>query len=202
MGRRWAQFLIDQTGGKGKMLMVNGVAGTSVDTDRRAGAQEVWAANPGVTVVEVVGEWDPGKAQSATATALAANPDIAGVWCQGGTDGAVRAFLDAGKPLVPFAGEAENGFRKQMLEYKDQFQAYSIGQTPGMVCVAIRAAISLLSGEPVPTAVAIPLPEAKTADLQPGVNVFPDGPNDFFTPIQVPACGVNLTFEQIDKQQV
>ena len=202
MGRRWAQFLVDQTGGKGKMLMVNGVAGTSVDTDRRAGAQEVWAANTGISVVEVVGEWDPGKAQSATATALAANPDIAGVWCQGGTDGAVRAFLDAGKPLVPFAGEAENGFRKQMLEYKDKFQAYSIGQTPGMVCVAIRAAISLLSGEPVPTAVSIPLPEAKTADLQPGVNVFPDGPNDFFTPIQVPACGVNLTFEQIDKQQV
>ena len=69
----------------------------------------------GYSIVEVIGDWDPGKAQTVTATALAANPDFAGVWCQGGTDGVVRAFLDAGVPLVPVAGEAENGFRKQML---------------------------------------------------------------------------------------
>ena len=131
MGRRWAQWLVDQTGGKGKILMVNGVQGTGVDQERRQGAAEVWKANPGITTVEVIGDWDPGKAQTATATALAANPDFAGVWCQGGTDGVVRAFLDAGVPLVPVAGEAENGFRKQMLEYKDKFQGYSIGQTPG-----------------------------------------------------------------------
>ena len=202
MGRRWAQFLVDETGGQGKILMVNGVAGTGVDTERRRGAAEVFGANPGITTVEVVGNWDPGTAQTATATALSANPDIAGVWCQGGTDGAVRAFLDAGRPLVPFAGEAENGFRKQMLQFADQMPAYSIGQSPGLVAVSIRAAISLLQGQPVPRAVSVPLPEARTADLQPGVNVFPDGPDNFFTPIQIPACGVNLTFEEVDRQQV
>ena len=150
MGRRWAQWLVEQTGGEGKILMVNGVQGTGVDQERREGAFEVWNANPGIEAIEVVGDWDPGKAQSVTATALAANPDFAGVWCQGGTDGVVRAFLDAGVPLVPVAGEAENGFRKQMLEYKDEFQGYSIGQTPGLVCVSMRAALSLLMGEPVP----------------------------------------------------
>jgi ribose transport system substrate-binding protein len=202
MGRRWAQFLVEQTGGQGKILMVNGVAGTSVDTERRQGAQEVWDANAGISIVEVVGDWDPGKAQQATATALAAHSDIVGVWCQGGTDGAVRAFLDAGRPLVPVAGEAENGFRKQMLQYQDQFKGYSIGQTPGLVCVSIRAAISLLLGEPVPQAVSVPLPEAKTEDLVPGVNVFPDAPDDFFTATTIPDCGVNLSFEQVDAQQV
>jgi ribose transport system substrate-binding protein len=202
MGRRWANFLIEHTGGQGKILMVNGVAGTGVDTERRQGAQEVWDANPGITIVEVVGDWDPGKAQQVTATALAANPDIVGVWCQGGTDGVVRAFQDAGRPLVPIAGEAENGFRKQMLQYKDQFPGYSIGQTPGLVCVSIRAAISLLLGEPVPRAVSVPLPEVKTADLVPGVNVFPDAPDDFFTATQIPACGIDLSFEQVDAQQV
>ena len=202
MGRRWAQFLVDEMGGQGKVLMVNGVAGTSVDTERQQGADEVFAANPGISVIEVIGEWDPGKAQTATATALAANPDIAGVWCQGGTDGVVRAFLDAGKPLVPVAGEAENGFRKQMLQYKDTMPGYSIGQTPGMVCVAMRAAISLLMGEELPKAVSLPLPEAKTAELVDGENVFLDAPDNFFTPIQIPACGVNLTFEEIDQQQV
>src|SRR5205814_6868539 len=144
------------------MLMINGVQGTGVDKDRRQGAYAVWQQHPDISYTEVVADWDPGKAQTVTATALAANPDIAGVWCQGGTDGAVRAFLDAGRPLVPFAGEAENGFRKQMLQYKDQFQALSIGQSPGLVCVSMRAALSLLMGEPVPQAVSVPLPSATT----------------------------------------
>jgi ribose transport system substrate-binding protein len=202
MGRLWAQFLVDQTGGKGKILMVNGVQGTGVDTERRQGAAEVWKENPDITTVEVVGDWDPGKAQTATATALAANPDFVGVWCQGGTDGVVRAFLDAGRPLVPVAGEAENGFRKQMLEYKDQFQGLSIGQTPGLVCVSMRAALSLLMGEPVPSAVSVPLPSATTDQLVPGVNVFPDAPDNFFTATSIPPCGVNLSFEEVDAQQV
>jgi ribose transport system substrate-binding protein len=202
MGRRWAEWLVEQTGGEGKILMVNGVQGTGVDQERREGAYAVWEQNPGITYVEVVGDWDPGKAQSVTATALAANPDFAGVWCQGGTDGVVRAFLDAGVPLVPVAGEAENGFRKQMLEYKDQFEGYSIGQTPGLVAVSMRAALSLLMGEPVPSAVSVPLPEAKTDELVPGVNVFPDAPDNFFTATSIPACGVNLTFEEVDAQQV
>ena len=202
MGRRWARWLVEQTGGEGKILMVNGVQGTGVDTERRQGAYEVWNDHPDISIVEVIGDWDPGKAQTATATALAANPDIAGVWCQGGTDGVVRAFLDAGRPLVPVAGEAENGFRKQMLEYRDQFQGYSIGQTPGLVAVSIRAALSLLMGEPVPRAVSVPLPEAKTEDLEPGVNVFPDAPDNFFTATSIPACGVDLTFEEIDAQEI
>ncbi len=202
MGRRWAQWLVEQTGGEGKILMVNGVQGTGVDTERRQGAYEVWEENPGMEPIEVVGDWDPGKAQTVTATALAANPDFVGVWCQGGTDGVVRAFIDAGVPLVPVAGEAENGFRKQMLEMADQFQGYSIGQTPGMVCVSMRAALSLLMGEPVPQAVSLPLPEAKTDELEPGVNVFPDAPDNFFTATSIPACGVNLTFEEVDAQEV
>jgi ribose transport system substrate-binding protein len=128
MGRLLAEFLVEQTGGEGKILMVNGVQGTGVDTERREGAQGIWDQNPGISIIEVVGDWDPGKAQTATATALAANPDIAGVWCQGGTDGVVRAFLDAGIPLPPIAGEAENGFRKQMLEYKDDYGRAGAGR--------------------------------------------------------------------------
>jgi ribose transport system substrate-binding protein len=202
MGRTLAEFLVEQTGGKGKILMVNGVQGTGVDAERREGAAEVWSAHPDISIVEVIGDWDPGKAQTATATALAANPDFAGVWCQGGTDGVVRAFIDAGIPIPPIAGEAENGFRKQMLEYKDEFQGLSIGQTPGLVCVSMRAALSLLMGEPVPSAVSVPLPMATTEELEPGVNVFPDAPDNFFTATSIPACGVDLTFEEVDAQQV
>jgi ribose transport system substrate-binding protein len=202
MGRRWAEFLVEETGGSGKILMINGVPGTSVDTDRREGAYSVFDAQADMEYVEVVGRWDPGEAQSATATALASNPDIAGVWCQGGTNGAFQAFLDSGADLVPFAGEAENGFRKQMLEYADQINCYSIGQTPALVCVSIRVALDLLQGKETPSYVAMPLPEARTIDLVPGVNVFPDADDNFFTPIQIPGCGVDLTIEEIQAQDI
>jgi ribose transport system substrate-binding protein len=202
MGRTLAEFLVEQTGGKGKMLMVNGVQGTGVDQERRDGAYAVWEQHPEISYVEVIGDWDPGKAQTATATALAANPDFAGVWCQGGTDGVVRAFIDAGIPIPPVAGEAENGFRKQMAEYKDQFQGLSIGQTPGLVCASMRAALSLLMGEPVPSAASVPLPMATTDELVPGVNYYPDAPDNFFTATSIPPCGIDLTFEEVDAQQV
>ncbi len=71
-----------------------------------------------------------------------------------------------------------------------------------MVCVAIRVALDLLQGNPVPSFVSMPLPEAKTADLVEGVNVFPDADDNFFTPIQVPGCGVDLTIDEIQAQEI
>ena len=200
MGKRWATWLVEQMGTSGKVLMVNGVAGTSVDADRTKGAKDVFAQYPDIKIVEVVGKWDPGTAQTVTANALAAEKDFTGVWCQGGTDGVVRAFQAAGVPIPPVAGEAENGFRKQMLALKDQFKGYSIGQSPGLVAVSIRVALDLLQGNEVPSAISVPLPEAKTEDLVPGVNVFPDAPDNFFTPVNIEACGVTFTYEEIAPQ--
>jgi ribose transport system substrate-binding protein len=203
-GSKMAEWLVQKMGGKGNVLMVNGVAGTSVDADRSKGAKDVFAKNSGIKVIaEVNGEWDPGKAQQVTSTALSSYPDINGVWCQGGTDGVVRAFQQAGKPLVPVAGEAENGFRKQLLQLKDQgLSGISIGQSPGMVAVCIRAAIDLLGGKELPLSISIPLPSATSDELKDGVNVFTNLPDNFFTPIQIAPCGVNLTVDQINAQQV
>lgn len=201
MGRLWAEWLVEQMGESGKVLMVNGVAGTSVDLDRQAGGKSVFEQYPDIELVEVVGRWDPGAAQTATSNALAAHDDITGVWCQGGTDGVVRAFLAADRPLVPIAGEAENGFRKQMLEYADQFQGYSIGQSPALVAVSIRVALDLLQGLEVPSAISVPLPQATTEELVPGENVFPDAPDNFFTPINIEACGVSFTYEEIAPEE-
>jgi ribose transport system substrate-binding protein len=203
-GKMMADWLVKKMGGKGNVLMVEGVAGTSVDADRAKGAKDVFAKNSGITVVaEVNGEWDPGKAQQVTSTALSSYPDINGVWCQGGTDGVVRAFQQANRPLVPVAGEAENGFRKQLLQLKDQgLSGISIGQSPGMVAVCIRAAIDLLAGKELPLSISIPLPSATSEELKDGVNVFTNLPDNFFTPIQIAPCGVNLTVDQINAQQV
>jgi len=194
MGRKWAQWLVDQGVTAGKVLMVNGVAGTSVDTDRQNGAMEVFSQHTDIKTIPVVGQWDPGTAQTVTANQLATDPDIAGVWCQGGTDGVVRAFEAAGITFPPVAGEGENGFRKQMLK---GVKALSLAQSPALVAVSIRVALDLLQGNEVPSAIAVPIPSADNAALEPDVNVFPDGPDNFFTAISIDACGASFTYEEV-----
>jgi ribose transport system substrate-binding protein len=203
-GRVMADWLVKEMKGKGNVLMINGVAGTSVDRDRTTGAKEVFGKNADIKIIaEVNGDWDPGKAQQVASTALASYPDINGVWCQGGTDGVVRAFQQANRPFVPIAGEAENGFRKQLLTMKDKgLRGISVGQSPGLVCASMRTAIDLLGGKELPISIAVPLPIASSDDLKDGVNVFSNLPDNFFTPIQITQCGINLTADQINAQNV
>lgn len=198
-GRELARDLVKRLNGEGNVVMVTGVAGTSVDIDRTTGGKEIFAQNPGIKVVaEVVGNWDTGTAQKVMADLLATRDDIDGVWAQGGTPGVVQAFIDAGKPFVPVAGEAENGFRKQLAQYKDEGLAgISIGQSPGLVAVSIQAALELLQGHELPRVIAAPLPIATTENLESGVNYFPELPDSFFTPIQFKSCGVDLSATDI-----
>ncbi|MBC7809951.1 MAG: ABC transporter substrate-binding protein [Burkholderiales bacterium] len=198
-GRVMAEDLVARMGGAGNVVMVNGVPGTSVDSDRNAGAKAVFAEYPDITIIaELEGRWDSGTAQTVMADFLATQPEVNGVWLQGGGPGVIQAFLDADVPLVPMAGEAENGFRMAMAEYEDEgLVGISVGQTPGMVAASMQVALELLKGREMPRSIALPLPIATTETLEEGVNYFPDLPADFFTPIQIPGCGVNLTAEAI-----
>src|ERR1700742_2288139 len=49
-GKFTAQWLAKAIHDKGNIVEANGVAGTSVDTDRRAGAASVWKQHPGIHV--------------------------------------------------------------------------------------------------------------------------------------------------------
>jgi len=190
-GRVMAEDLVKRMDGKGNVVMVNGVAGTSVDTDRNTGAKEVFSKYPDIKIVaELEGKWGSGVAQTVMADFLATQPTIDGVWVQGGGPGVIQAFKDAGVALPPMAGEAENGFRKAM--GAGEFQGISVGQTPGMVAVSMMAALELLQGRELPHNISMPLPMVTSEDVQSGVHYFPDLPDDFFTPIKIPVCGVNL----------
>src|SRR5260370_8177589 len=93
-------FLATQLHGKGNIVMVTGVAGTSVDTDRNNGLESVIKKYPNMKIVaHYSGSWDSSTAQRATAAQLPSLPQVDGVWVSGGTDGVVKAFIDAGNPL-------------------------------------------------------------------------------------------------------
>ncbi|MFN8449192.1 MAG: sugar ABC transporter substrate-binding protein [Anaerolineae bacterium] len=201
-GADLAADLVERMGGKGNVVMVNGVAGTSIDTDRRAGAQSVFEQYPDIHVIaELEGQWGSGVAQTVMADFLATQPQVDGVWIQGGGPGVIQAFRDAGyEDLPPMAGEAENGFRMAM--GNGEFEGISIGQTPGMVAVSMQAALEVLQGRELPRIINMPLPEVTSEDIEEGVHYFPDLPADFFTAIKIPTCGVDLDANAILAVQV
>jgi ribose transport system substrate-binding protein len=97
-----AQGLADIIDGKGKVVMLEGIAGTPVNEGRNKLAKEVFAKYPDIELVEVNVDWNPATSKQKTAQLISQYPDIAGIWDQGDSaGGAANAYLDAGKPARP-----------------------------------------------------------------------------------------------------
>lgn len=199
MGRDWANFVVKELAAKGKtsgkILEVRGLAGNSVDRDRSIGIHEVFDGTPGPwEIVQVVGNWDDGTAQKVTADALAVHGTFDAVITQGGSTGTVQALLDAKHPFVPVGGEAENGFRKLVAAHSGEgLVGLSIGQSPGLVAISMKAAISALEGNIMPQLISVPLPSVDYTALKDGTNFWTDLPDNFFTVNEFPPCGVNIS---------
>ena len=178
----------------GKLLEVRGLPGNSVDRDRHLGFRKVVeAAGNKFEVVEVVGNWDDGTAQKVVADAVAVHKKFDGMFVQGGTTGAVRALIDAKHKMIPVAGESENGFRKLCATHaKDGLVCTSMGQSPGLVAISMKAAVAALQGKVMPQLIAVPIPTVSHPDFKAGTNFFPDLTDNFFTTNEFPSCGVNL----------
>jgi len=197
LGELWGQWLIDHIPDGGKVLEVRGVAGTSVDTDRHNGIHEALdASGKNWDVIEVMGKWDDGTAQKATADAIAASGPFVGITAQGGDTGVVQAMKDAGQPMVPFGGETENGFRK-FCASDDALNCTSAGTGPAQVAVAMKVAIAALEGEVVPQAVKLPLAVASDPNMKAGVDYFPGESDNFFVGNSFPTCGINFSAQEI-----
>ena len=184
-GKKLAEFLVQKMNGKGNVIMVTGVPGTFVDQQRNAGADSIWKQNPGIKVVNrYTGMWDSSTAERNTASILPSLPKIDGIWCQGGTDGVLKAFIAAKRtPLPPTAGEAENGFRKFMTPegYMGQkVDGLSIGQPPYLVLVSLELARRILQKSYPHKDITIPFPFVTNETVKVGETVFPDLPDSFF----------------------
>ena len=176
----WAEWLVKKLNGKGNVIMVTGVAGTYDDTERNKGADSVWAKNPGIKVVaRYTGNWDSSASETNTAAILPTLPKIDGIWCQSGTDGTLKAFVNAGRvPLPPTAGTGENGFRKFMMGYMGQkVDGITFDDMPCESVVALELARAVLRGTYPKKSILIPTPIVTNDLIEVGVNVFPDQPD-------------------------
>ena len=195
MGAQSADWLVKNIPSKsGKLLEVRGLPGNSVDRDRHLGFRKVAEASGNkFEIVEVVGNWDDGTAQKVVADAVAVHKKFDGMFVQGGTTGAVRALIDAKHKMIPVAGEAENGFRKLCAaKAKDGLLCLSLGQSPGLVAISMKAAVAALQGKVMPQMISVPIPQVSHPNFKAGENFYPDLTDNFFTTNEFPACDVNL----------
>ena len=118
-GRHGGEWLVKALGGKGKVVALSGLAGNSISELRFGGAKWVFDQHPGIEVVgRAYGNWAYDKGKVAMENLMSAHPQIDGIWSGGGamTRGAIDAYLEAGRKLVPMTGEANNGFLRQWKE--------------------------------------------------------------------------------------
>jgi len=178
-GRVTAEWLAKTLGGKGNVVMMNGVPGTSVDRERTAAAKAVFAKYPGIHIVaEGTGMWSQATARTELSKILATNgwDKIDGLWMQVGCFTAVSMQLDAGIPdgkIRPCAGESSNGHRVQMLpagsvkgagSYRALgYPSISYGAPPYSGALALKLAIGKLEGKDFPQRVTLKLPLVETA---------------------------------------
>ncbi len=202
-GENTAQALVNALGGKGKIFLSRGVPGNSVDKRHTDGAMSIFKKYPGIQIVaEYYGMWSDQTTQSETAKALAAHPDVDGIWAQAGEDGAVKALLATGREkLVPMTGENSNGFRLALANpdyQKRGFTGVSSGSPPATAGYAFKLMMEMLTkGRKLPTHnIEYPLPwvPASAVKLCPGdmfeggCNTFPEGkvPDSFVTEVFEP----------------
>lgn len=175
-GRVTAQWLADKLGGKGDIVVLTGVPGTSVDNLRTKAAKEVFAKYPDIKIAgEAVGMWSQAVARTELSKILATRnwDQIDGMWLQVGCYTANAMQLEAGKKpeeLLPCAGEGANGGRIQMLPVGTEVEGaaspyaplgaprISYASPPYSGALALKLAVQALEGKEVPKKVVLPLP--------------------------------------------
>ena len=200
-GRVTAEWLVEQLDGKGDIVVLTGVPGTSVDTLRTKAAKEVFAKHPDINIVgEAVGMWSQAVTRTELSKILATRDwdDIDGLWLQVGCYTANAMQLEAGKTeeeLLPCAGEGANGGRVQMLpkgtEVEGAASPYaplgapriSYASPPYSGGLALKLAVEKLDGKEIEKTTILPLPivtsetiklcqEGTWAEMKDGCNAF------------------------------
>ncbi len=187
-GRMMAQWLAEKLGGKGDIIAMNGPAGISVSEDRWKGADEVFKKYPGIKVVaNVHSEYNLAPAAQAFASAYAANPNIVGVFSQGGalSAAALQTPIKGNSKLVPITGENYNGYLKMWADKKKQgFSSIATAQPNYLSVIALRAAVAKASGVTVPMNITVPLPKITDDNLDQFVKL--DQPDDSYPIVSPP----------------
>lgn len=160
-GQMAADFIIEQLGGVGKVLLIEGIAGNITGMQRVEGcAARIREKAPNMQIVgRYAGDWDRLKAAMIVSDVLVAHPDLRAIYCANDTMalGAVEAVYAAGKggQIVVVGTDGIKDARDAIIEGR---LAATVAQLPYLMGkMAIETAVKLLKGEPVPFRQDVPL---------------------------------------------
>lgn len=215
-----AKWLVAQIHGKGNIVMITGVPGTSVDTYRTEAALRVFKKYPKIHIVaSVPGMWAQAPAKQAMANILLSHPasTISGIWAQAGCYAITQLYLQRHYKLIPCAGEQVEGHLLYMLPKSQggvNLPSISYSATNFTGALAFKNLVNLINGKKVPKYTyanfrlitnrpvagikTIPLKECKTgtaSEIQSGCEVFAPSlhvPSGFFTGFYSPEVGLGL----------
>ncbi|KUN28139.1 transporter [Streptomyces antibioticus] len=158
-GKLAAKDLAEKLGGKGKIVVLQGQAGTSASRERGAGFTEGLKAYPGIEVVaKQPADWDRTKGLDVMTNLLQANPDIDGVFAENDEMalGAIKALgSKAGKSVqvIGFDG-TEDGLNA----VKAGTLYASVAQQPAELGrIAVQNAVKAAEGDKVEKSVMVPV---------------------------------------------
>jgi len=165
MGYDSMTWLANKLHGHGNIFDITGVAGNSVSATHEAGVLGALKKFPGIHVIDrYVGNWDDATEQSGTAQALAAHPDVNGIWAGYGEQGAIAALKAAGK-TIPVSGETEDGWR---VDIKNGYPGISAGSPPAQGGIAMKVALALVFHGPagIPKNIEPPMPWVSSQNVK------------------------------------
>jgi ABC-type sugar transport system substrate-binding protein len=159
VGRTMAEEMVKRMGGKGKLLVLEGMPGQQTADDRLRGVKEVLAKNPGIQFLSQTGKWTLDEGRNVAENTLQRWPDLNAILCIGGEMAlgaaeAVKAAGKEGKVLI----SSMDVYPAQVAAVKTGKVHYTISQAPqDQAYWSVVAAIRALNGEKVPKEIRTPV---------------------------------------------
>lgn len=158
-GKLGAKALAEKLGGKGKIVILQGLAGTSASRERGAGFAEGLKAYPGIQVVaKQPADFDRTKGLDVMTNLLQAHPDVDGVFAENDEMalGAIKALGSKAGSSVAVIGF--DGTPDGLKAVKDGTLYASVAQQPTELGrIAVRNALKAAAGEKVERTVKVPV---------------------------------------------
>ncbi|MGO9581833.1 MAG: substrate-binding domain-containing protein [Acidimicrobiales bacterium] len=194
-------WLAEAMGGKGNVVMSEGITGTGGADQENEGGYMAFKKFPGIHIVDQYnGQWADAPSEAGMAAILATNSNIQGVWNEGGADGVLQAFLKAHRALVPITGFAFNNFMLDPFLHKG-LQMIAGSNPIYMSVTALEDAVAVLEGKKVPKNTAFPITMYEYPKLLPLPKTFTEagwGPASYLLDVKgtsaVPGLNAEFSF--------
>jgi ribose transport system substrate-binding protein len=154
-GKAWGEWLNKKLDGKGKIVALGGLAGNAFTAEGFEGLKDAISGSQIEILAFKDTDWAEDRAKIVMTDLLSAYKQIDGVWADAGNCalGALKAMIDARRPLIPVTGNDYNGLLKFYEQYKGResnLDFYLISEPTWESREALKMLYQLLKGETVP----------------------------------------------------